>query len=58
MQFTIQLKNLHSCYILYEVFSDISNTKDSVLSGYPNTEKRVENMTHSGAFLVTFEVFG
>ena len=36
----------------------ISNTKDSVSSGYPNTEKRVENTTHSAVFLTKFEVFG
>ena len=24
---------------------------------FPNTEKRVENTTHSGAFLTNFEVF-
>ena len=28
-----------------------SNTRDSVSSGYPNTEKRVENTTRSGVFL-------
>ena len=38
--------------------SNISNTRDSVSLGYPNTEKRVENMTRNGAFLTTFEVFG
>ena len=37
---------------------DISNTRDSVSSGYPNTEKRVENTTRSGVFLTKFEVFG
>ena len=30
--------------------SNISNTSDSVSSGYPNTEKRVENTTRSGVF--------
>ena len=29
----------------------------SVSMGYPNTEKRVENMTQSGVFLMKFEVF-
>ena len=29
---------------------NISNTRDSVSSGYPNTEKRVENITGSGVF--------
>ena len=30
---------------------NISNARDSVSSGYPNTEKRVENTTRSGVFL-------
>ena len=38
--------------------SNISNTSDSVSSGYPNIERRVEDTTHSGAFLTKFEVFG
>ena len=37
---------------------DRSNTRDSVSSGYPNTENRVENTTSSGVFLTKFEVFG
>ena len=37
---------------------NISNTSDSVSSGYPNAEKRVENTTRSGVFLTKFEVFG
>ena len=41
-----------------DVRSNISNTSDSVSSGYPNTEKRVENTTRSGVFLTKFEVFG
>ena len=28
------------------------------LTTFPNTEKRVENMTHSGVFLMNFKVFG
>jgi len=32
--------------------------RDSVSSGYPNDEKRVENVTCSGEFLKAFEVFG
>jgi len=32
--------------------------RDSVSSGYPNTEKRVENITCSGAFLMKFKEFG
>ncbi len=35
--------------------SNISNTRGSVSSGYPNTEKRVENTTRSGVFLTKFE---
>ena len=38
--------------------SNISNTRDSVSSGYPNTEKRVENTMRSGVFLTKFKVFG
>ena len=37
---------------------NISNTGDSVSSGYPNPEKRVENTVRSGVFLTKFEVFG
>ena len=37
--------------IIYMDFgSNISNTSDSVSSGYSNTEKRVENTTRSGVF--------
>jgi len=36
----------------------MSNTGHSVSSGYPNTEKRVENRMRSGVFLTKFEVFG
>ena len=39
-------------------FYNILNTKDSVSSRYPNTEKRVENTTRSEVFLRIFEVFG
>ena len=34
------------------------NTKDSVSSGFTNSEKRVENTACSGVFLTEFEVFG
>ena len=37
--------------------SNISNTSDSVSSGYPNTEKIIENTTRSGVFLTKFEVW-
>ena len=35
---------------------NISNKRDSVSSGYPNTEKGVENTTRSGVFLTKFGV--
>ena len=38
--------------------SIISNMSDSVSSGYPNTEKIVQNTMHNGVFLTKFEVFG
>ena len=37
--------------------SNISNTSDIVSSGYPNTEKRIENVTCHGVFLTKSEVF-
>ena len=37
------------------VRSNISNTRESVSLGYPNTKKRVENTTRSGVFLTKFE---
>jgi len=42
----------------FYITCNISNTRDTVSSGYPNTEKRVENMKCSGVFLTKFEVFG
>ena len=36
---------------------NISNTSDSVSSGYPNTEKRVENTTRREVFLTKFVVW-
>ena len=41
-----------------DLVCNISNTRDSVSSGYPNTEKRVENLTRIEVFLTKFEVFG
>ena len=40
------------------MFDVMYPTLESVSLGYPNTEKRVENMTRSGVFLTKFEVFG
>ena len=36
----------------------IYQKRDTVSSGYPNTEKRVESKMRSGVFLTKFEVFG
>ena len=33
---------------------NISNTRDDVWSGYPNTEKRVENKTENGVLMTEF----
>ena len=41
-----------------DCLGDLSNTSDSVQSGYPNTEKRIENTTRSGVFLTQFKMFG
>ena len=49
---------LHPNFFTFILLSNISNTRDSVSSGYPNTKKRVENTTHSGVFLTKLEVFG
>ena len=38
--------------------SNISHTRDSVSSGYPNIENRTKNITHIGVFLAKFQVFG
>jgi len=43
---------------LFCLLCNISSTRDSVSSGYPNTKKRIENMTRSGVFLKKFKVFG
>ena len=40
------------------VLCNISNTRDRVSLGNPNTKKRVENMRCSGVFLKKFKVFG
>ena len=37
---------------------NISNTGDSVSSGYSNMGKRIENATRSGVYLTKFKVFG
>ena len=41
-----------------KVSCNISNTRKSVSSGYPNTEKWVEKTRRSRVFLTDFEVFG
>ena len=44
--------------IKYRPLCNISNTRKSVSSGYPNTEKWVEKTRRSRVFLTDFEVFG
>ena len=39
------------------VWYNISNARNSVSLGFPNTENRVENMTRSGVFWTKFKVF-
>ena len=45
-------------YRLEQLLCNISNTRDSVSSGYPNTDKIIENKTRSGVLLTKLEVFG
>ena len=49
----MKLKQSNSFEVIYQ-----TREMSSVSSGYPNTEKRVENTTRSGVFLTKFEVFG
>ena len=46
------------CGLIGVMYSNISNTRKSVSSGYPNTEKWVEKTRRSRVFLTDFEVFG
>ena len=59
----------HSCLTLFgsevvademvsECFMKYIKHGRPCLTTFPNTEKRVENMTQSGVFLMNFEVFG
>ena len=41
--------------VLKRTASNTANTRDSVSSGYPNTEKRVKNTTRSGVFFMKFD---
>ena len=43
-----KVKSCHTNFLC--ISSNISNTRDSVSSAYPNTKKRVENTTRSGVF--------
>ena len=38
-------------YRVEQLLLNISNTRDSVSSGYPNTDKIIENKTRSGVLL-------
>ena len=42
----------------YSVYDVVYQTRESVSSGYPNTDRRVENTTRRGVILAKFEVFG
>ena len=44
----------HWSFLWWWTWCNISNTRDSASSGYPNTEKRVENMTCSRVFLTLY----
>ena len=41
--------------MFWRIRSNIANTRDCGSSGYPNTEKRVENTKRTGVFLTKFE---
>ena len=43
--------------VIYYALYNISNTRDSVSSGYPNTERTVENTMRSGVILTKSAVF-
>ena len=45
---------MHNCN---KASRNISNTRECVSSGYPNTENGVENMTRSRVVLTKFEAF-
>ena len=51
----VSIQLLFATSKMYCFTRNISNMRDSVS---PNTEKRVENTTRSGVFLIKFEVFG
>ena len=46
----------YQVYASEKLRSNILNTRDSVSSGYPNIEKRIENTTRSGLFVMNVEV--
>ena len=49
---------LNNWFIRQRASCNISNTRKSVSSGYPNPEKWVEKTRRSRVFLTDFEVFG
>jgi len=49
---------LFKTQFFFEFESNVSNMRDSVWSGYPNTKKRVENTTRSRVSFKKLEVFG
>ena len=54
---TLQI-NFPNCTVNTTLSCNISNMSNSVASGYPNTEKIVENTMQSGVVLLKFKVFG
>ena len=52
----LSVSQFGSQYVCEELRSNISNRKDSVSSGFSNTEKKVENTTDSGVFFTKFKV--
>ena len=57
-RYKLAAESLRQGYSLPSNSCNISNTRDSVLLGYPKREKRVENKTCSGIFLTKVEMFG
>ena len=51
------MESLRQGYSLPSPSCNISNTRDIVLRGYPNSEKRVQNTTCSGVLLTKAEMF-
>ena len=57
LETTISTSNMVS-YLENKYWCNISNTRDSVSLGYPNSGKKVENTARSRVFLTKFKVIG